>query len=64
MIRNFALTFAAVTLRAYMGIMTGALDLDFNVAYPTIAWICWVPNLILAEWVIIRLPVQLRAESG
>jgi uncharacterized membrane protein len=54
MIRNFALTFAAVTLRAYLGIMTGFLEMDFAVAYPAIAWLCWVPNLIVAEWVILR----------
>jgi uncharacterized membrane protein len=48
MIRNFALTFAAVTLRIYLpGSM--AAGVPFEVAYPAIAWLCWVPNLIVAE---------------
>lgn len=47
MIRSFALTFAAVTLRLYLGI-SGALGLDFDTSYVVIAWLCWVPNLVLA----------------
>jgi hypothetical protein len=26
----------------------------FEPAYQTIAWLCWVPNLIVAEWLILR----------
>jgi len=50
MVRNFSLTFAAVMLRLYIPVsfLAGA---DFAVAYPTIAWLCWLPNLLLAEWV-------------
>jgi uncharacterized membrane protein len=48
MVRNFALTFAAVTLRIYLpaSMASGAA---FEVAYAAIAWLCWVPNLALAE---------------
>lgn len=53
MIRNFAMTFAAVTLRIMLG-TSFALDLPFGVAYPVIAWICWPPNLLVAEWIIRR----------
>jgi len=56
MIRSFALTFAAVTLRIYMGVMTGPLGIETEAAYPAIAWICWVPNLILADWLITARP--------
>ncbi len=49
MIRNYSLTFAAVTLRLYLPIsMVGGID--FAIAYPIIAWLCWVPNLIFVEW--------------
>ncbi|MCF6325483.1 MAG: DUF2306 domain-containing protein [Gammaproteobacteria bacterium] len=49
MIRNYSLTFAAVTLRLYLPIsMVGGID--FAIAYPVIAWLCWVPNLVFAEW--------------
>jgi uncharacterized membrane protein len=49
MIRNFSLTFAAVTLRLYLPI-AGAAGIGFDVAYPAIAWLCWLPNLAIAEW--------------
>lgn len=48
MIRSFSLTFAAVTLRVYLPLGL-ALGIPFEVAYPIIAWACWVPNLIVAE---------------
>jgi uncharacterized membrane protein len=52
MIRSYALTAAAITLRLYLGIATG-LHLPFNVAYPAIAWLCWVPNLAATELVLL-----------
>ena len=53
MVRSFALTFAAVTLRLY--IPAGqVLGLDFMAAYRAIAWLCWVPNLVVAELLIVR----------
>jgi uncharacterized membrane protein len=48
MVRNFALTFAAVTLRLYLPASMIA-GIEFEVAYPYIAWICWIPNLVAAE---------------
>lgn len=49
MVRNFSLTFAAVTLRFYLPASMAA-GVEFAVAYPIIAWLCWVPNVIVAEW--------------
>jgi hypothetical protein len=48
MVRNFALTFAAVTLRLWLpaSIVSG---FPFELAYPVIAWLCWLPNLVAAE---------------
>ncbi|MEQ8485789.1 MAG: DUF2306 domain-containing protein [Pseudomonadales bacterium] len=54
MVRNFALTFAAVTLRLELGLLTGALGWSFDHAYLTVAWLCWVPNLVVAEWWLLR----------
>jgi uncharacterized membrane protein len=48
MIRNFALTFAAVTLRLWLPASI-ASGIPFEVAYPVVAWLCWVPNLLAAE---------------
>ena len=50
MIRSFALTYGAVTLRIYLGLTMGPLGLSFMEVYPIIAWAAWVPNLIFAEW--------------
>ena len=52
MIRSFALSFAAVTLRVWMPVLLGMLALDFSVGYPIVAWLCWVPNLLLAELIV------------
>lgn len=49
MVRNYALTFAAVTLRIYLPLGMAA-GFRFEVVYPLIAWCCWVPNLIAVEW--------------
>ncbi len=53
MVRNFALSFAAVTLRLWLPGSVAA-GVPFGLAYPAIAWLCWVPNLIVAEWVLRR----------
>lgn len=54
MIRSYALTFAAVTLRIWLPLFTEGLGMGFIEAYVIIAWLCWVPNLLLAEWWIRR----------
>ena len=48
MLRSFALTLAAVTLRLYLPV-AAVLHVDFFAAYRAIAWLCWIPNLALAE---------------
>ena len=50
MIRSYALTFAAVTLRLWMPLLIGGLSLSFIKAYLIIAWLSWIPNLLWAEW--------------
>lgn len=54
LIRNYALTFAAVTLRIYTRtfFLMGMTLPDFH---STNAWLCWVPNLLVAEWLISRM---------
>nr|WP_315495592.1 DUF2306 domain-containing protein [uncultured Rhodoferax sp.] len=54
MMRSYAITLAAVTLRIYVP-LTQIAGLPFEDAYRAIAWLCWVPNLLLAEWLIRRL---------
>lgn len=57
MVRNFALTFAAVTLRLWLP-SAMASGVAFELAYPVIAWLCWVPNLLIAEFVFNRSRTQ------
>jgi hypothetical protein len=49
MVRNFSLTLAAVTLRIYVP-LSDAAGIPYAIAYPLIAWLSWVPNLLYAEW--------------
>jgi uncharacterized membrane protein len=51
MTRSYALTFAAVTLRLYIPTFA-AFKVDFLTAYIIISWLCWVPNLLVAEGII------------
>jgi len=55
MVRNFSLTFAAVTLRIYLPVSMVA-GVEFSLSYAVIAWACWLPNLVFAEWQYNRLP--------
>ena len=64
MTRSFALTFAAVTLRLWLGTLiatqlpflqtryAGDFDALFVEVYRVVMWLCWVPNLIIAEMII------------
>ncbi len=66
MTRSFALTFAAVTLRLWLGTLiatqlpflqtryVGDFDALFVEVYRVVMWLCWIPNLIIAEMIIQR----------
>lgn len=56
---NFALTCAAVSLRILLG-LSFAHQLPMEQSYPVIAWLCWVPNLLLAAWIVRRVEVAVR----
>lgn len=46
-IYSYALCFSAVTLRIWLPLLMFSLR-DMNLAYPAVAWLCWVPNLLVA----------------
>jgi uncharacterized membrane protein len=48
MICNYALTFAAVTLRIWLPLLSAFVFHDFIPAYRVVSWLCWVPNVIVA----------------
>lgn len=53
MIRNYSLTFAAVTLRIWLLLFTLVFGFEnFDFSYAIIAWLCWMPNLIVAQMII------------
>jgi hypothetical protein len=45
---------AAVTLRNWLPLMLFVLHWPFRIACITVSWLCWVPNLLVAEWMIAR----------
>lgn len=50
MVRNFACSLAAATLRIEL-IGGSVAGLPFDWLYPATAWLSWIPNLIVAEFV-------------
>lgn len=54
MIRSYALCWAAVTLRLWLPMLQGVFELDFLVSYLLVSWLCWVPNLAVAEWLFVK----------
>lgn len=49
MLRSYSLTLAAITLRVYVFLSSWSFELAQPMAYATIAWLSWVPNLLLCE---------------
>lgn len=49
MVRSAALCFAAVTLRVELSLFVDVMDMTVKEAYTIAAWLCWVPNLFVAE---------------
>ena len=62
MVRNFALTFAAVTLRLQLPFL--AAGFGFDVGYMIVAWSCWAPNLLLIEWFLNRRQQVVQRQSS
>lgn len=62
MVRNYALTFAAVTLRLWL-IVFQVAEVEFIEAYITVAWLCWVPNLMMAEVIVNRIRPNRRSTA-
>jgi len=50
MLRSYALAFSAVTLRLELPLFFIFTNMEYGAITAYIAWLCWVPNLIFAEW--------------
>jgi len=53
MIYSYAACFAGAALRLWLPLLI-YLTGDFIIAYKIVAWLCWVPNLVLANTIIRR----------
>ncbi len=56
MIRSFALTLSAISLRIWKVIFAVTTDIPPMGRYRIIAWLGWVLNLLIAEWIIYNAP--------
>ena len=63
MIRSSALTAAAITLRIYLPLIFG-FHWPFSIAYPAIAWLCWMPNALAAEVYLRFVPTPSRMPAN
>lgn len=52
MIYSYACCFAAVTLRLWLVVLR--IRLPFEIAYPIVAWLSWLPNIAVAWWIVRR----------
>ena len=56
MVFSYAACFAAVTLRIWLPILVRLHKGDFIPAYQIVAWLSWVPNIIVAYFIARRIP--------
>lgn len=54
MLRSFALTFSAITLRFWKVIIVYLFELPPMDVYQIIAWLGWIPNLLIIEFYIFK----------
>ncbi len=52
MIRSFALTLSAISLRVWKMVIASTTNIPPMDRYRIIAWLSWVLNLLIAEWII------------
>ena len=62
MIYSYAACFAAVTLRIWLPLLT-ILFHDFIIAYRIVAYLCWIPNLIIAYFITKRIDLHKTASN-
>jgi hypothetical protein len=54
MIRSYALTLSAITLRFWKWLIVGIFEPAPMDVYRIVAWMGWIPNLLLAEFIIYK----------
>ncbi len=61
MTRAYALVFAGVTLRLYLPVLE--MLMGEQDGYALVSWLAWVPNLLVAEWMVRRQRRQPTTEA-
>ena len=64
MLRSFALTFAAVTLRIWVPILSLILHFNQEETLLLSPWLSWIPNLLIVEIIITYLTYKQKAQTG
>lgn len=57
MIYSYAACFAAVTLRIWLPLLIMSTG-NFGKSYIIVAWLCWIPNLLVAHLIVRKLATQ------
>mgnify|MGYP002795122675 CR=1 FL=1 len=63
MIYSYAACFAAVMLRIWLPILITLHQGEFIPAYHIVAWLCWVPNMLVAFWIVRRRKINVLSKS-
>jgi uncharacterized membrane protein len=63
MIRSYALTLSAVSLRLWKQVFIHVSSIDTNTIYMIDAWLGFIPNLLVAEWIIRTKKQQLSRQA-
>lgn len=58
--RSIAFTSTAITLRIFLGVGLGYLQLPFLTVYVPTAWLCWLVNVAIVEIIIYQRKTKLR----
>lgn len=62
MVRSYALMFAAVTLRLELPLLSS--QLGFLEGYRIVSWLCWIPNVVVAETIVYFSPKTASATAS
>ncbi len=56
MVYSYSACLSAVTLRLWLPLLIVGFGLNFNLAYPIVAWLSWLPNLLVARLIVLNDP--------
>lgn len=64
MVRSYAMTLSAISLRLYVLILPMFIQLHAKDMYTLVAWLSWIPNLIIAEFLLSKHFFKVPVERG